>query len=191
VRRASTVAGRRCARAGPGASPAECCVLCVCLPVAVLCCVVHTPLRVARRCCGRWWRRLGRVRRAGPAAAALEARAGPWRRTSESLLRPTARRRAAPASEPRGRRGGAEPRQARSPAEVWRAHKGWRRTRRGARFRLPPRPLWLPRRISERRRPDPLRARGPRRGGHGRGPAASRRLGWVGARTCGPHATPA
>jgi len=47
---------------GPGASPAAppadptgsgaaaCCVLCACLPVAVLC--------VARRCCGRWRRRL-------------------------------------------------------------------------------------------------------------------------------------
>ncbi|KAG2599940.1 hypothetical protein PVAP13_5KG486107 [Panicum virgatum] len=47
---------------GSGAAAAECaaacCVLCACLPAAVLCCVARAPLRVARLCCGRWRRRL-------------------------------------------------------------------------------------------------------------------------------------
>ncbi|KAL5223325.1 hypothetical protein ABZP36_028038 [Zizania latifolia] len=41
-----------------------CCVVCACLPVAVLCCVVRAPLRAARRCC--WWRKRRPPRRLAP-----------------------------------------------------------------------------------------------------------------------------
>ncbi|KAG2540281.1 uncharacterized protein LOC120689209 [Panicum virgatum] len=88
---------------GPGASPAApsadptgsgaaaCCVLCACLPVAVLCvarrCCPCVPVRracswpvavlcVARQCCGRWRRRPHRRLAPGGSSSFSDAEAG-------------------------------------------------------------------------------------------------------------------
>nr|CAB3478001.1 unnamed protein product [Digitaria exilis] len=73
---------------GSGAAMAECatacCVLCACLPVAILCCVAGAPVRVARRCCGRWRRRPRRRLAPGGSSSFSDAEVGEFLRGSSS-----------------------------------------------------------------------------------------------------------
>ncbi|KAG2597873.1 hypothetical protein PVAP13_5KG312307 [Panicum virgatum] len=114
----------------------------------------HSPLHAARG--------------AQPSLSSMSARQGGPRACGGAAAR---------GERPAGRTRGAEPRAA--------THGGCdtrRRTRRGARFRPPRPPPWLPPAASSslagfaggggRIRADPLRARAPRCGGHGRGPLA-------------------